>query len=133
MDLQQKIMNELAPSALTAIVGYVGAKYVYGVEDSMRVPTPFGPQSAPLVAGVGAGLGNLAGEVSKDTVLSWIPNNRYVNAESRLLTPALAGVGTYVAFRVGVSENTELANSFVLGAGSSLVGKYGYDAIKNRA
>jgi hypothetical protein len=131
MSVAQKLRDEFAPSILTGVVGYVGARYIFNL-NNFNVPTPIGDSNGAVVAGVGAMMGHLAGEVSKDTVLSYLPNNEYVNAESRLVSPALAGLGTYAVFRLGVSENTEFINSFALGAGSSVAGKYSWDLIQNR-
>lgn len=128
--VMEKVKDEIIPSAFSAGIGILGASFILGVDLSqslnlfgMNVPT-WG-----AIGGVIMGADMLA-YASHDWVLEKIPaiqNSGFATAENKLLAPVLSGLGVYVLLREGVSTDVSLVNSFLLGGGSSIAGRYGYD------
>ncbi len=131
--LVEKLREVAQPSIISGIVAAGGAVYLYGVDSSQKIPF-FGLGEVNSLLAIG---GTVAGsvmvsEVLHDTVLPMIPDNKYINAENRLLAPILAGGSTYLLLRTGVSEDTSIVNALILGGGSAIAGKYISNSIMNR-
>lgn len=121
-----KLKNSVIPSALAG-ASAVGIYYLlYG---DISTPVPFGPMEMPVWGAIGGSVavGNMVGEITTEFVLPMIPKNeKFQGYEEKIVPPVLSGLGSYLAMRFLVSENTSLFESMAIGAGGSIAGKYIY-------
>lgn len=125
---REKLMDEAIPSLVAGGLGIGISSFVLGVDISMNIPI-MGMQ-LPMWGAIGGiiATSNAVAYASHDWVLEKIPSIQSIATyENRLLAPVLGGLGTYALFRVGVSSDVSLINSALLGAGSSVAGKYLWD------
>jgi hypothetical protein len=93
---------------------------------------PIGPlQLSPMLAvGGGIAAGTLVGEVATEFVLPKIQGSGYSNYEEMAIPPILSGVGSWLALKMLVSKDAEFMTPFLLGAGSSSLGKTVYGVVQ---
>jgi hypothetical protein len=131
--ISDKLKDEIIPSLFSSVVGIAGASIIMGVDLKSELSL-FG-RVVPTWAAVGGVIlgADLIAYASHDFVLEKIPSiQEYANYENRILAPLLSGTGTYVLFAGLVSSNVALFNSFLLGAGSSVVGRYAYSTYSDQ-
>lgn len=124
---KKKIENTIVPSLFAAGVGAAAYYFMYGNQGIETVP--LGPLNVSLPIAVGATvfIGNTAGEVLTQFVLPMLPDDqKFKGIQEAAVPPAMAGLGVFLSMRMLVSENTEIIPSVLLGAGSSIGGKYIY-------
>lgn len=129
--IMEKVKDDFIPSVVSGAIGVLGASFILGVDLSqnlnifnMQIP------AWAAIGGVIAG-SDLISYASHDFVLEKIPvlqQSGWMTYENKFLAPILSGAGCYVLFRTTISSDVSLVNSFLLGGGSSIVGRYGYDA-----
>ena len=128
----EKLKDELIPSLASGAVGALAASFIMGVD--LNLILNVGNMEVPAWVAVGGTIAaaDLVAYASKDFVLEKIPTfKNYGGLENRILPPVLAGGATYLLFRTAISSDVSLTNSFLLGAGSSIVGRYATDAMMN--
>ena len=127
----EKVKQVLVPSLFSAGASLIIYKYLLGEE--LSEPVPFmGSMSYPayIVVGASSMVGSISGELLSDVVIPKIPVIESLKSvQEFLLPPSITGLTTYGALRVLVSEETSFKNGFLLGAGSSVLGKYAYNMI----
>lgn len=88
-----------------------------------------------MIAGA-ATIGNMAGEVLTDVVLPYAERGMskdVLKIEDMVIPPALSGLSTYGAVRFLTNlQDVPLMNVGLLGAGSSVVGNYIYNAYEKK-
>jgi hypothetical protein len=127
----EKIKDELIPSLASGVVGILGASFLLGVDLSMDIN--IANMTVPAWAAIGGVItgADLIAYASHDFVLEKLPAlQSFATYENRLLAPVLSGVGTYGLLFTAISSDTSLMNSFLLGAGSSVTGRYAFDTFK---
>ena len=130
--IMEKLKDEFIPSLASGAIGAVAASFLLGVDLTMQLPVA--NMSLPAWAAIGGTItaADLIAYSSHDFVLEKIPAlQRFATFENRILAPALSGVATYGLFKIAISPDTSLTNSFLLGAGSSIGGKYAADTLKD--
>ena len=128
----EKIKDEIVPSVIAGGIGALAASFLLGVNLSMHLP--IATMQLPAWAAIGGVItvADLAAYASHDWVLEKIPTlQKIATYENRILAPALSGVATYGLFKTAISPNASLTNSFLLGAGSSIGGRYAADTLKD--
>lgn len=128
--ITEKLRDELVPSVASGAIGVLASSFILGVDLSMSLPV--GSMTLPAWAAIGGVIAgaDLVSYASHDYVLEKIPSlQRFATYENRLLAPVLSGVATYGLFRTAVSPDVSLTNSFLLGAGSTVGGKYVADTL----
>jgi hypothetical protein len=128
--ITEKLKDELVPSLAAGAVGVLASSFLLGVDLSGNIP--LANMRMPVWAAIGGVItaADLAAYASHDFVLEKIPQiQRFATYENRLLAPVLSGAATYGLFKGAISSNTSFTNSFLLGAGSSITGKYAAEAI----
>jgi len=133
--LMDKLKQEFTPSLVSAGVAIAGATMLLNVDLSAKYPL-FG-YNLPSYVAIGGVVGGsvLASELVHDWVLEKLPDSvkgSWINYENRILSPVLAGAGTYLLFKFGVSNDTDAVNSILLGSGSAVVGKYVSDTFVSK-
>ena len=125
-----KLKEVLMPSVFSAGASIIIYKYVLGEDLSENVPFIGSIMPAYQVVAASSLIGSVAGEFLSDVVIPKIPKISAIESIQELvLPPAITGLTTYATLRLLVSEDTSLKNGFLLGAGSSVVGKYAYSMI----
>lgn len=124
------VKKVFVPSIFTGI-GSIGIYYLL-VDSDLGVQIPLGSMSLPAWAVVGgsATVGNMIGEVASEVITPMIAGKgSYQKYEDAILPPVLSGLGTYLVFKMFVSDQTSLVNSILIGAGGSVAGKYIYGMV----
>lgn len=123
MTTLDKLKKSVVPSLFAGGVS-VGLTYLL-YDKNLMMPVPFGPLEVPAFVAIGGSctIGNMAGEVLTEFVLPMIPKNEsFQKYEEAIIPPVLAGASTYLAMKFLISDNANFQNSFVIGAGGSVVG-----------
>jgi hypothetical protein len=126
--LMEKLKDEAVPSLLAGGIGVIASNQLMGVDlgssvNILNLNMPIWVAIGGTIAGA-----NALSYALHDQILERIPSiQSFANYENKLLAPVTAGLGTYGVFRLGVSSETSLMNSFLLGGGSSITAKYAYD------
>jgi len=119
----QKILETLSTPAVVAILGATGAYLIFGESGKVQFPI-VGDMNALLGVGIVTGGSALIGEVSKNYILPYLPNNsQYSDLESKAISPVVSGVLT-AAFLYPILDSNNLWKAVALGAGSEIVGSY---------
>ncbi len=130
--IAQKIKDELIPSLASGAIGVLASSFFLGIDMKMQIP--FGSMSVPAWVAIGGTLtaADMIAYASHDYVLEYIPMiQSFATVENKLLAPVLSGAATYLVLREAVSTDVSLINTFLLGAGSSIAGKYSADTLKS--
>lgn len=108
-------------AAVTAAVGGV-ASMLMGENGSTAL---FGVvMPAPVAIGTAVGLSSVAASLGHDYILPHIPlDQKYNNIESAALGIGLSG-GSSAYLMSGLTFDSNMRNSFLLGAGSYVAGEY---------
>lgn len=126
----EKLKNTLVPSIFAGAVGTAAFYFIYDHELMAKIPFAGTELPVGLTVGLTVGLGNMAGEVLTQFVLPLIPKNEmFQNYEEHIVPPILAGLGSFAAMKILVSENTLFLPAMVVGASGSVGGKYLYSMI----
>jgi hypothetical protein len=127
MSIIQKIKNATVPSVFSAGAS-LGIYYVL-IDGNLSMEVPFANMQLPIWAAVG-GASFIGAELSSlvtEFVVPKIPVIKDLSSEiSAIVPPVVSGLSTYAVMRGLISEQTEFKNSFLIGAGGDLVGKYAY-------
>jgi hypothetical protein len=125
----QKMQDDLVPSLFSGAIGVAGAHFLMGVDLSNNISVFNISLPSYVAIGGTIALSDALAYASHDFILENIPSIQSIATyENRLLAPVLSGLATYGLFRLGVSENASILNSVVLGAGSTIAGKYLYNS-----
>lgn len=130
--ITEKLKEELIPSLASGVVGVLASSFLLGVDLSMDLSVA--NMTVPAWAAVGGviTIADLVAYASHDFVLEKIPSiQRFATYENRLLAPVLSSVATYGLFVTAISPDASLTNSMLLGAGSSITGRYIFDTLKD--
>ena len=126
----EKLKKVFVPSVFAGAAS-VGVYYLL-VDSDLSASVPFGGMNLPVWGAVAGSvtLGNMVGEVASEFITPMITKNMtFAKVEDAILPPALAGLGSYLAFRLLVSDQTSLVNAVIIGAGGSVAGKYVYGMV----
>jgi len=130
--ITEKLKDELVPSLASGAIGALAASFLLGVDLSIQLS--IGNMNLPAWAAIGGviSISDLISYASHDYVLEKIPAiQKFATYENRILAPALTGLATYTLFRTTISSDASLTNSFLLGAGSTIGGRYAADTLKD--
>lgn len=123
--LIKQIEVEALPGIVSAVIAAVGSNVIFGNSYTQPIPVLGTRLPAYLVIGGTVAASHVVAELNKHLLLNKIPVLKdYKDLETRIIGPALAGLGTYAVFRLGISDTTNPINSIALGVGSSMAGKY---------
>lgn len=125
-----KLKEIFIPSLIASAVS-VGI-YKFVLDEDLSEPTPFLNMEIPAYAAVGGSslVGNIAGEFLSDIVIPRIPKISALGAiQEMIVPPAITGLSTYGAISLLVNKNAPFTTTFMLGAGSSVLGKYAYQML----
>ena len=126
----QKMQDDLVPSLIAGSIGVASAHFLMGVDLSNNISLFDISLPSYIAIGGTIALSNALAYASHDFVLEKIPaiqNSGFATYENKFLAPILAGVSCYILLREGISTDVSLINSFLLGGGSSIVGRYSFD------
>ena len=122
-----KLKEIFVPSLIASGVSLVLYKVVLNENLGEQIPVMDSVYPAYLVLGGTAFLGNVAGEFLSDVVIPKIPKIEALGSiQDAIVPPSITGLSTYGVMRFAISEDTSFKHSFLLGAGSSVIGKYIY-------
>jgi hypothetical protein len=125
-----KLKQIIMPSVFSAGASIIIYKYVLGEDLNDNVPFLGNIMPAYQVVAASSLIGSVAGEFLSDIVIPMVPKVGAIETiQDMVLPPAITGITTYGTLRLLVSEDTSFKNGFLLGAGSSVVGKYAYSMI----
>lgn len=131
--IMEKLKDELVPSLASGAVGVLASSFLLGVDLSTQVP--LGSINMPAWVAIGGVLtaADLAAYASHDYIIENISALKSIsNYENRILAPALSGIASYALFATAISPDASLTNSVLLGAGSSVTGRYLADTVINK-
>ncbi len=124
----QKIREIIVPSAFSAAASVLIYKYALGEDLTDDIPFLSYSMQAWQVVGVSSLIGSVAGEFAADVAIPKSPKiEMLAGIQDIIVPPAITGLTTYGTLKVLVSGDTSFKNGFLLGAGSSLVGKGVYN------
>jgi len=130
MSTSSKVVENLLEPAIVGVIAGVMTKVFYPDTGISKILNTF-ELPGPLLIGLTVGVSSVVGESLKLWVLPYIKNNSpYANAEAMLVGPALTGLTSVLAIKLGTNATPKYLQSFILGAGSSIAGKYAYDFVK---
>lgn len=121
----EKLKNVFVPS-LFAGAASAGLYYLL-IDHDISTDVPFAGMDVPVWAAVAgsSAIGTMIGEVASEFITPMITKSETLQGlEHTVLPPALAGLGSYLAFRFLVSDQTSITNALIIGAGGSVVGGY---------
>lgn len=130
MSLEKKLKDSIMPSLYSGVAGV--AIYFAMYDKDLLTPLPLGPIEVPTALAVGATVmvGNMIGETISHFALPMISQYGVAQAiEENVIPPLFASVGSYLAMRTLVSDETYLIPSAIIGGGGSVAGKYVYGMI----
>lgn len=119
----QKLKDATIPSLYSSAAS-LGLYYVM-VDSNMTMQIPFANMSLPVWGAIGAAsfIGAELGNLATEFVAPKIPVIENFESIEKVVVPAsLSGLGTYIVMRTLISAETDLKQSFLIGAGGSLVG-----------
>lgn len=123
----EKLKEIIAPSIISSVAAIGIYKFVLNEDLESSVPLMGSFMPAWQVLGVSSLVGSVAGEFLSDVIIPKIPKIEALGTIQDIgVPPAITGLTTYGSMRVLISEDTSFKNSFLLGASSSIVGKYVY-------
>lgn len=129
MSTSSKLKEQFAKPVIVGLVSAIGAKAL-GMDYNVQLPL-IGDVSAPVFYGVLGTASSLATETLHQWVLPYLPQSSYaVQVENALLSPAInaaLNVGVLYLMYPGILNVNGYTNPVVLGAGSQIVGAYGYN------
>lgn len=129
--VMEKLKDEIIPSLASGAVGALASSFILGVDLNMNLNIANMNIPAWVAIGGTITVADLVAYIGHDYVLEKIPTfQSFATYENRILAPVLSGVATYALFRTAISVDTSLTNSFLLGAGSSITGRYSADTLK---
>lgn len=124
----EKAKDEIIPSLFAGGLGVLGASFILGVDLSTQLSVM--GMSVPAWGAIGGiiAVSDIIAYAGHDFVLEKIPSLQgFATYENMFLAPVLSGVGCYTLFRTSISSDVSIVNSMLLGAGSSITGKYAFD------
>lgn len=129
--IMEKLKDELIPSIASGAVGVLASSFLLGVDLSTNLTV--GNMNIPAWVAIGGVISasDLVAYVSHDFFLEKLPALQgFATYENRLLAPVLSGASSYLLFRTAISADTSITNAVLLGAGSTIGGKYIADTLK---
>jgi hypothetical protein len=132
MSTSSKIAENLLEPLIVGGIATAAIKFMYPGSRTIKVLDAF-PLPDYLAIGLAVGASSAVSETLKLWVLPYLPNNKsFASLEGMLLGPALAGATSIVAMvALTDSKPASYLNSFLIGAGSDLAGKYLYQFAKS--
>jgi hypothetical protein len=124
--LQNKLTENLLQPVIVGAVAGLGYRYFFGSIGNVNL---LGVSvNDGLAVGVSVGAASAFSETIKFWVLPYIPANKSLaGIETMLLSPMITGVTSTAAINLLTNvESKSYFQSFLLGAGSHLVGEYAY-------
>jgi hypothetical protein len=121
----QKLEQVFVPSLFAGASSIAIFYLLY--DKNISVEVPFASMAVPAYAAIGTtvALGNMAGEVVSEFIIPKLNKNpMFLNMEDKIVPPVTTGLASYLAMRTLVSSETNFGQAFVLGAASSVTGKY---------
>jgi hypothetical protein len=128
--LIESIESDGMTGLISGAIAVAGASLVYGVPvmepiGVMGINVPMG-----LVIGGGVALSVSTMKFLHDELIDKIPAlSSTSNMLGRIAPPIVAGLTTYGIFRVGVSSDTSLTNSMMIGTLSAITGEYASETL----
>ncbi len=126
-----KALDLLLQPSIVGALGALGAVYLFNQNSSTNTTFPIiGSINTVLGVGLITGGASLISNISKDFILTKLPNNsQYSSLETKLITPVVSGLLTTGAFYSSLPDNKALLNAFLLGSLSNMGGSYLYDTV----
>ncbi len=125
MSIGEKIKMDLVPAAISGLISLGVYTMVFGEQLSGDY-IPFLGKSLPASVVVGGTVfgSHLIGNILENNVLTMFQSEKLAGIEGRLAKPLISGAATVGIFKLAVSPDSNLMESFALGAGSVFVGQY---------
>lgn len=125
-------LNKIWKYGSTAAVG--GALFGLMYKDSGSLITPIGNIPVPVAGGLISVGASMLSDMAHAWILPHLSDSKRLQAmESKLLTPAMGGVGfialAYIANPYVLSDTKTTRNLFLLGAMSEILGQFAYEAL----
>jgi hypothetical protein len=123
--ITEKLKDELVPSIFSGAIGVLASSFILGVDLNLDISV--GSMNMPLWSIVGGVItsADLLAYASHDYILEKIPQLQNISSvENKIGAPILTGLASYGLFKSGISSDVSFTNSFLLGAGSSVGGRY---------
>ena len=124
----EKIRSDLIPALLSGGISLGIYSLVFG-EKLFGDSIPFFGMAVPgsiVVAGAVAG-SHLIGNVLENNILTMFESQSHATLMGRIAKPLIAGVASTAIFKIAVNPETNITESFILGAGSVFASSYVYD------
>jgi len=123
--VSEKLKDEFVPALISGGIGVLASSFILGVDLSLDMN--IAGNNLPVWSVIGGVItgADLISYASHDYVLEKIPSLQSVATyENKIAAPVITGLATVGLFKLGVSSNASITNSFLLGAGSSVGGRY---------
>lgn len=121
----EKLKEIFMPSLIASAVSVGLYHFVLGEDITEAIPLLNMEVPAYVAVGASSFAGSVAGEFLADVVIPKIPKIGALGSiQDMIVPPAITGLTTYGAIVALVHRDASFKNSFLLGAGSSAVGKY---------
>lgn len=131
MSIIQKLKDATIPSVYSSVAS-LGLYYVL-IDGNLSMSIPFANTTLPAYGAIlGASfIGAEVGSLATEFVAPKIPVLKdFQGVESMVVPATMAGLSTFLAMRMLISPETELKQSFIIGAGGSLIGQNLYNMAK---
>lgn len=131
--LMEAIKEDGMSGLVSGAVAVAGSAMVLGVPIGDSIPIMGKDINLGLVIGGSVALAVSTSKFLHDELIDKIPALHPVsNIAGRFAPPVVAGLSTYALFRFGVSSDTSLMNSVLLGSLSAVTGDYISETIVNK-
>lgn len=123
--ISEKLKDEFVPALISGGIAVLGSSFILGVDLNLDISVA--NMNLPIWVAVGGTVAgaDLLAYASHDYILEKIPTLQSISTyENKIGAPVITGLATYGLFKMGISSDVSLTNSFLLGAGSSIAGRY---------
>lgn len=123
--ITEKLKDEIVPSLASGAIGVLASSFILGVDLTSSIN--INGMSMPVWSAIGSviTLADLGAYASHDYILEKIPTLQNISSyENKIGAPVLTGLASFGLFKLGISSDVSFTNSFLLGAGSSVGGRY---------
>jgi hypothetical protein len=123
--LMEAIESDGLSGLISGAVAVLGSSMLFGLPITESIPVFGNNIPIGLVIGGTVALSVSTSKFIHDELLERIPAlNSVDNIIGRFAPPIVAGASTYLIFRLGISSDTSIMNSVLLGSISAVTGDY---------
>lgn len=117
-------------SAMDGAVATLGSVFLFGEDFSKKTNVGGVSVSAPILVGAGVGIASGLQSTIDKYVTSRLLSGRDARTVQMVSAPLSAGIGSSVALFPFTQDYGSVGKVFLLGAGSQIVGSYGYKIVR---